>query len=190
MIKLIIAVDRANTIGWSSGDLPWVSPQDMRHFRELTTGGTVVMGHKTFVSLKRPDGLPNRRNIVLTKKPYSEIKGTTGDNVEIISSLDWIIAHQARLGDVKVDDLWIIGGAQVYAEVIRRKIVDEIYLTQVHTNSGADVTMPDDIDLFNWKLFVLRQRELGVNWDMDDMQQPTVVLPSHGLTFLHFTKLK
>lgn len=192
-VKMILAVDRGGAIGWSDGRLPWKIPADMKRFKELTTGHTVIMGHNTFKSLNMKDGLPNRRNIVLSRKPYSELQGMTGDNVEIVSSFDWIIAHQKCLGcEDKVGDVWIIGGAQVYAEALKRKIVDEIYLTQVHTTSGGDVTLPEQLDMYNWKLFVIRQRAIdtNVNWDMDDIHQPTVVMPSPGITFLHFTKLK
>ena len=142
-LKMIVAADRGNAIGWSDGRLPWALKSDMRRFKELTSGHDIVMGRMTYLSLGLPNGLPNRRNVVLTKQPYSEVRGQFGD-VEIISSFDWIRAHQACLG-CQPPDLWIIGGAKVYAEALEKQIVDEIYFTQVEANSGADVTLPFDL---------------------------------------------
>lgn len=164
MIKMIVAVDQGNAIGWSDGRLPWKIPGDMKRFKELTTGGTVVMGWNTFKSLNRKDGLPNRRNVVLTKRPYSELKDQTGDTIEIISSFDWILAHQKCLG-CQSTDLWIIGGAQTYEEALDRGIVDRIYLTLVHTDSGADVRFKK-YDLAAWKLFALREATDGKMWSI------------------------
>lgn len=179
-IKMIIAVDQGNSIGWSDGRLPWKIPPDMQRFKDLTTGHIVMMGRTTYQSLKRPDGLPNRRNVVLTRRPYSEVRGQFG-NVDIISSLDWINGESQR-GKV----IWIIGGAQVYAEAIEKKIVDEIYLTQVHTLSGGDVILP--IDLFSWKLFVLRERARGVNWDTTFDWDVPVPPSSPKISYITFKK--
>jgi dihydrofolate reductase len=171
MLKMIVAVDRGNAIGWKDGRLPWKIPGDMARFKELTTGGTVVMGWNTFESLGRPNGLPNRRNIVMTRKPYGEIRGKSGDKIDIISSFDWVQASQACLGRT-APDVWLIGGANVYAQALELKMVDEIYLTLVDENSGGDVILP--FDLSAWKLFVLQQAKIGVKWyltEMSDRQQ-------------------
>lgn len=206
MIKMILAVDRGNSIGWKDGHLPWKIPADMKRFKELTTGGTIVMGWSTYMSLGRPDGLPNRKNLVLTRKPYSEIRGQFG-NVDIISNLDYVqrLNDQCAMGvgcetgtcfaeahktpeQCPLDkDIWIVGGASVYDEVIDRKMVDEIYLTVVHANSGADVTLKHDFSA--WKHFVLQQQQNGVYWDLIDIQTPTVVQPSPGITFVTLKKL-
>ena len=63
-VKMILAVDEGNAIGWDDGSLPWKIPADMKRFKELTTGHDVLMGWKTFISLRRPHGLPNRTNAV------------------------------------------------------------------------------------------------------------------------------
>lgn len=185
-IKMIVAVDRGNAIGWCSGDLPWKIPADMKRFKELTTGGTVVMGWNTFMSLKRPNGLPNRRNIVMTRKPYSEIRGKTGDQIDIWSSLDFLTESQRFLGTPPpgaIPDYWLIGGANVYDQAIKAKCVDEIYLTLVDTNSGGDVTLP--FDLAAWKLFILQQDKNGVQWFLDSMSDPQHT--DDGLTFTFLT---
>lgn len=157
MIRIIIAVDQGNAIGWSDGDLAYTGlKQDMKRFKELTTGGTVVMGFNTFKSLKRPNGLPNRRNIVLTSKSPSETEGIFGPNVEVVSSLDWLQAHQTN-GGWATEDLWIIGGKSIYEQALRLDMVDEMYITLIHASCEADVVL--DIDLATWKLFVLRNRQ-------------------------------
>lgn len=187
MIRMIVAADRNNAIGWDTGHLPWKIPADMKRFKELTTGGTVVMGWNTFESLKRPNGLPNRKNIVLTRKPYSEIRGKSGDNIDIISSFDWIVAHQACLGCTP-PDLWLIGGANVYAQAIEKKLVDEIYLTIVDTTSRANVVLP--FDLVSWKLFVLRQAKVGVEWYLDSISDPQCTEDGTFFTFVTLKRIK
>jgi dihydrofolate reductase len=190
-VKLIIAVDAGNAIGWSDGRLPWKIPYDMKRFKELTMNSTVVMGRTTYLSLGRRDGLPNRRNVVLTRRPYSEVREQFG-NVEIISSLDWVEQHsEAQRRTVagtpnEQSDIWIIGGASVYAEAIKRQMVDELHVTFVHVNSGADVTLP--FDLVAWKLFILHERKLGIEWECVEHLRPTVVHPSPGIDIMVFRK--
>lgn len=163
-IKLSVAVDQGGAIGWSDGRMPWRLPADMKRFKELTTGSTVVMGFNTFKSIGRPQGLPNRRNIVVTRKPWSEAR-THFDpscDVDVISSLDW-------LRTTSICSLWIIGGASVYEEALSKDMVDEIYLTLVHTDSGADVRMTTD--LVAWKRFVITQRANGINWEAEPISR-------------------
>ena len=184
-IKLIVAVDQGNSIGFSNGTLPWKIAPDMQRFKNLTMGHDVLMGRTTYQSLNRPNGLPNRRNIVLTRRPYSEVRGQFGE-VDIISSFDWVRAHQACLG-CEPPDLWVIGGAQVYKEALDLKLVDELYVTLVHTISGGDVTFP--YDLYGWKLFVLRQRKIGVNWDLVSTETPPVPPNCPAITFMNFRRI-
>lgn len=135
-IKLIVAVDKQNAIGNADGTLPWKSSTDLTKFKDLTNGHDVLMGRKTFDSLNRKNGLPNRRNIVLTNQ-YRE----GNKDVTYIDSLDWIKYHPAYKSDNELI-LWVIGGATVYAQMLERGWVDEIYLTQVHIATGAPVRFP------------------------------------------------
>lgn len=180
MIKMILAVDNGNAIGWCDGRLPWKIPYDMKRFKELTTGHVVVMGFNTFKSLGRPEGLPNRQNIVLTRKNPLEALKHIGGTVEVISSLEYLQRFKTS------KDVWIIGGASVYAEALERQLVDELHVTFVHTNSGADVTL--SFELTAWKLFVLQQRKLGLNWEVIEHLRPTVVEPSPGIDIMVFRK--
>ena len=176
-VSLIVAVDRGNAIGWKDGRLPWKIPVDMKRFKELTTGGTVVMGWSTYKSLGRIDGLPNRKNLVLTRRTYPEIRGQFG-NVDIISSLDYVL---------RLEDPWIIGGASVYDQALEAGLVDEIYLTLVDESSGADVTLKHD--LAAWKLFMLQQAKLGILWHAE-VEYPHTEDTSPNITFVTLRKLK
>lgn len=196
MIKLILAVDRGNAIGWSSGWLPWKLPADMRRFKELTTGGIVVMGLNTFKSLRLVTGLPNRKNYVLTRS-QAEV-----GQVEVLRDLAGVRALDTCNMGMGCDevgrcfaksqsqpeicgrrDIWIIGGAQVYDQAIDEKLVDEIYLTLVDADSGADVKPKHDFSA--WKLFVLEQQKEGVYWDLEDFE---VVEGSPALTFIRLVR--
>lgn len=158
MINMIVAADIGNAIGNSDGSLPWRLPADMARFKSLTSGHTVVMGRTTYQSLNMPNGLPNRKNIVLTRQPYSEVRGSFGE-VDIISSLDYCRPWNMDTHD----SCWIIGGAQVYGEAIQKAIVDRIFFTQVNATSSGDVVLP--FDLYAWKLFIIRQRAIGIIWE-------------------------
>jgi dihydrofolate reductase len=169
---MILAIDHGGAIGWSDGRLPWKLSADMKRFKELTTGGTVVMGRTTYLSLGLPNGLPNRRNIVLSRRPYSEIRGQIASDVVIISSLDWVkrqseiaAARAAEEWQDEIKPIWIIGGKSVYEEALKKDMVSEIHMTLVHTVSNADIQM--DTDLVAWKRFILTERKRGVNWEAE-----------------------
>jgi dihydrofolate reductase len=103
MIIGIVAVDQNGAIG-KGGTLPWHYSADMKFFKETTTGNACVMGHKTWLTLKRP--LPNRLNIVLSRQPNLE----TPDGVVVLNQVADVLSL-AR--DLK-GDLFVIGGEQVY----------------------------------------------------------------------------
>ena len=128
-IIIIAAIDRAGAIGYKNQLLFHVSA-DLKRFKELTTGYTVIMGRHTFESLPK-GALPNRRNIVLSSNSELVLP-----NVEIFSSLELAIAHCSD--DEK---LFIIGGAKVYKQAIER--ADKLYLTEIDTVApNADVYFP------------------------------------------------
>ena len=206
MIRMILAVDSGSAIGWKDGRLPWKIPTDMKRFKELTTGSTVVMGWSTYKSLGRADGLPNRKNLVLTRRPYSEIRGQFG-NVDIISSLDYVKrlnehctmgmgcesagACFAEVHDTPEQcplnqDIWIIGGASVYDQALDAGLVDEIYLTLVDETSGADVCMK--YDMAAWKTFMLQQQKQGIIWNAE-LEYPHVE-SGPSITYVTMRKFK
>lgn len=141
MIKLIVAIDENGNIG-NNDQLPWYSPTDLKRFKTLTTGGAVVMGRKTWESLGRRAGLPNRLNIVLTSAPKNIPVST---NVCAIETCDWLMLDgvKALVGE---RDVWIIGGAQIYQRVLEMGIVDQIYLTRIHGTFQANIAFPYTIE--------------------------------------------
>lgn len=130
MISIISAIGKNNEIG-RKNDLLWSLPADMKHFKETTSGHTVIMGQKTFESIGRP--LPNRRNIVLTKDRNFKPEG-----VEIIYSPEKIIKISRTLLD---KNIFIIGGGMIYKLFIEK--ADKLYITHVDAEfPDADTYFP------------------------------------------------
>jgi len=114
-LTLIVAMDAQRGIGVDN-KLPWHLPEDLAHFKRLTSGHPIIMGRKTFDSIGR--ALPNRRNIVVTRNPDWRHEG-----VEAVGSLE------AAIGLVGAAPAFIIGGAQIFAEsmqLARRMEITEI----------------------------------------------------------------
>ena len=127
-LTIIAAASINNVIGFDN-KLIWNIPKDLKRFKELTQGHSVIMGRKTFESLPSP--LPNRRNIVVTRnKEYSP------EGIEVFSSVEDAI-------DVCKDDLqpFIIGGGEIYSQTIN--LVDKIELTRVYKDYQGDTFFPD-----------------------------------------------
>jgi len=128
-ITIIAAVARNRAIGFENKLIYWL-PNDLKRFKQLTTGNTIIMGRNTFMSLPK-GALPNRRNIVLSTT-VSTIEGC-----DVYRSLDEALQH------CNADDhIYIIGGASVYSEAISR--ADRLCLTEVYdTPAQADTFFPD-----------------------------------------------
>ncbi len=134
VIQLVAAVARNGVIG-DGGDLIWRIPEDLAHFRRVTTGCPVVMGRRTWLSLPprfRP--LPGRRNIVLTRQP-----GWQADGAEVARSLPEALALAA---DPQPDSgrICVIGGAEVYACAL--PMADELVLTEIDRDFTGDARFP------------------------------------------------
>ena len=128
-ITIIAAVARNRAIGFENKLIYWL-PNDLKRFKQLTTGNTIIMGRNTFMSLPK-GALPNRRNIVLSTT-VSTIEGC-----DVYRSLDEALQH-CNAGD----HIYIIGGASVYNEAISR--ADRLCLTEVYdTPAQADTFFPD-----------------------------------------------
>ena len=128
-ISIIAAVARNRAIGKDNKLIYWL-PNDLKRFKALTTGHTIIMGRKTFESLPK-GALPNRRNVVLSRSRH-DFPGC-----ETFSSLDEALKHCSP-----DEDIYIIGGAQVYEQVIR--MADRLCLTEVNdTPDGADAFFPE-----------------------------------------------
>ncbi len=125
-ITLIVAVDAAGGIG-ADNKMPWHLPEDLAHFKRLTSGHPIVMGRKTFDSIGR--ALPNRRNIVVTRNADLQ-----HDGVERAASLHEALA---LCGETPV---FVIGGGQIFAEAL--PLAQTIELTQIDRDFGCDTFFP------------------------------------------------
>ncbi|MFY8090638.1 MAG: dihydrofolate reductase [Chitinophagaceae bacterium] len=130
-INLIVAASTNNAIG-KNNDLLWHLPQDMQFFKQTTWGMPVIMGRKTFESLKGKP-LNGRLNIVLTKQKNFEAKeAIVVENLE-----DALFVAQQHL----YKQVFIIGGGDIYKQTIKK--ASTIYLTRVHTIIDGDVFFPE-----------------------------------------------
>jgi len=129
MISIIVAIAANGAIG-ANNNLLWSLPNDMKRFRELTTGHTVIMGRKTYESLPK-GALPNRTNVVITRNTQASFK-----DCEIYDQLNEAIRrHQHE------DEIFIIGGAAIYEQSIA--LADKLYITLIHNAfDDADVFFP------------------------------------------------
>lgn len=129
MINIIAAVARNRAIGYENKLLYWL-PNDLKRFKSLTTGHTIIMGRRTFESLPK-GALPNRRNIVISRS-VKELP-----NCDCYSSLEEALAHCA-----KDEDVYIIGGGSIYNQAI--EFADRLYLTEIDdTPKNADTYFPE-----------------------------------------------
>jgi len=140
ILSIISAVGKNNEIGMKN-ELLWNLPADMKHFKETTSGHTIIMGQKTFESIGRP--LLNRRNIILTKDESFKQEG-----VEIVYSVEKLLELLEKT-EGKNNECFIIGGGQIYKLFI--DIADKLYITHVEeTFPNADTFFPV-IDMTRWK---------------------------------------
>jgi dihydrofolate reductase len=132
-IVLVVAVAQNGVIG-RDGDLPWRLPSDLKRFKQLTLGKPVVMGRKTWDSIGRP--LPGRPNIVVTRDASFAAPGAT-----VVSSLDEGLAVAQREAEaLGVDEICVIGGGQIYAQVFDR--ADILHVTRVEADVAGDTRFP------------------------------------------------
>lgn len=129
MISIIVAINKNNGIGYKNELLYWL-PNDLKRFKSLTTGHTIIMGRKTFESLPK-GALPNRRNIVLSSRDV------TFPGAECFHSLQ--DALDACKGE---EEIFIIGGASLYKEAVA--VADRLYITEIEdAEKEADAFFPE-----------------------------------------------
>ncbi|MAG91893.1 type 3 dihydrofolate reductase [Candidatus Woesearchaeota archaeon] len=127
MISLIAAMGRNRVIG-KDNSLPWKLPEDMKRFKELTSGKTVIMGRKTFESIGRP--LPNRKNIIITRDQNYKAEGC-------------IVVHSVEdaLKNADNNEVMVIGGAQIYDLFLSK--ANKMYLTLIDHDFEGDAYFPE-----------------------------------------------
>jgi dihydrofolate reductase len=135
-VVMVAAVADNGVIG-QGGDIPWSLPADLKHFRETTTGNTVVMGRSTYDSIGHP--LPYRTNIVVTRQ-----SDWSAEHVFVAHSVEEAIERGREFDG----DIMVIGGGHVYADALRH--ADTQVLTEVHVSPEGDTHYPD-FDREEWR---------------------------------------
>lgn len=158
MITIIVAYDEDRAIG-KNGKIPWHLPEDFKHFKKMTTGNPCIMGRKSWDSLPemyRP--LPNRPNIVVTRNMFDfhekSIKRQyphLGDKQKVFSFLDHAPIHVTDSVEEGISfanfayedkEIFIIGGGEIYKQVIEKGLANRVVATEVKYRSGGDVFFP------------------------------------------------
>ncbi len=138
MISIIVALARNRAIGLN-GNLIWHLSADLKYFKRVTTGHTVIMGYKTFLSLPNQRALPNRRNIIISSHLEQAPEG-------------FELAHSIQEAVNMVHDeeeTFVIGGGSIYEQFLPH--ADKLYLTRIDKEFEADTYFPY-IDFDEWNL--------------------------------------
>lgn len=143
---MIAAVARNGVIG-NDNDLPaWNIPADMQHFRKTTSGHPVIMGRKTYESFRNMNGgkgLPNRTNIVITRKDWSEFNSSlviAESPEDALFKVDAALYASSEDGADPKAEIFIIGGAEIYKEFMPK--ADRLIITRVHGDFEGDTIFP------------------------------------------------
>ncbi len=132
----IIAAMSANRVIGINNSMPWKLPEDLKYFKNLTLGKSIIMGRKTFESIGRP--LPSRENIVVTRRENYQAQ-----SVKVAHSLKEAIELAEN------PEIFIIGGAEIYKQSL--PLVETVYLTLIEKNFDGDAYFPE-LDLKVWQL--------------------------------------
>ena len=140
-ITLVAAIASNNVIG-KENSLPWNIPEDLKRFKQMTSGHTILMGRKTFDSIGRP--LPNRQNIVMTKDENFEQEG-----IKVINDFD----EALELIKESNEDVFVIGGSKIYE--LFEPVADSLAITRILKDFEGDAFFPD----INWDLWQIEKEE-------------------------------
>lgn len=128
-MNIILAADRNWAIG-KDNELLIHLPGDLKYFKRMTTGKTVIMGRKTLESLPGGKPLPNRRNIILTRSADFKVSGA-----EVLNSVEDVL-HLIKSGNLESDEAFVIGGADIYKQMM--PYCDKFYITRIDAELPAD----------------------------------------------------
>jgi dihydrofolate reductase len=157
-ISIIAALGKHRELG-NKNELLWRIPDDLKRFKTLTMGHAIIMGGNTFISIGKP--LPGRTNIVATRVPLSHTEGTI-----VVDSIEDAIA---RAKAVEEEEIFVIGGAQIYAASL--PFADLLHLTLIDDEKEGDVFFPAYEDRFTKKTFE-ESRELdGLKYRWVDLER-------------------
>lgn len=160
MLSIIVATSLNHVIG-KNNELPWHISEDLKRFKKITTGHPIIMGRKTYESIGRP--LPNRRNMVITRNPDLTIEG-----VEVIHHLSEV---EKLISDS--EEVFIIGGAEIYQQALASQSITKIYLTLVHQDIEGDAFFKDDwkSDFHEIEKSDLYENSSGIKFQFIDYQR-------------------
>jgi dihydrofolate reductase len=145
-ISIIVAIAENRAIG-KDNRLLWHLSDDLKRFKKLTTGHTLILGRNTFLSL--PGGaLPNRRHIVI-----SDVPGESFEGCEMARSIE----EAVKLAGTE-DECFVIGGGMIYRQFL--PLAGKLYLTRVHQSFEADTFFPE-IDFSKWKAVYSEKVDAG-----------------------------
>lgn len=147
----IVATAENRAIG-HAGAIPWHIPEDFKFFKAVTTGHAMIMGRKTFESIGRP--LPGRLSIVVTRQKNFVAAGTEMAPVEVVGSIDAATALAARVAERWGREVFVIGGAEIYAATL--PLADKVHQTLVPKRVEGDAFYPElpegEFDLVSTRL--------------------------------------
>ncbi len=158
-ISMIAAIASGNRALGKNNELIYHIHEDLQRFKKLTSGHVIIMGRKTFESIGKP--LPNRTNIVISRDPSYSAEG-----IIVVHSLDE--ALRFAQGKPSNNEVFIIGGGQIYEEAINR--ADKLYLTVVEGSSDADTFFPDYSD-FKRVVFEEAHESDGLKYKFLDLER-------------------
>lgn len=151
-VSFVVAIADNGVIG-RDNDLPWRLSGDMAFFKRVTMGKPVIMGRKTWESLPRKP-LPGRPNIVVTREAAYRAEGA-----EVVTSAEAALVRGRELaGQCDVDEIAVIGGAQLFAETFDH--ATRLYITEVHAEPEGDVSFPA-FDAARWVEVSRERHEAG-----------------------------
>jgi dihydrofolate reductase len=171
--NMILAAAENGVIG-DQNDIPWDIPEDLKRFRELTSGNIVIMGRLTLLSIIDRIGkpLPGRFNIVLSKDNFHELAAMCKEkgfkNVFIVPDLKHAYELAETIAPHWGDRAWVIGGASIYKQARELDIIDEVYLTRVYgVLIGDAIVEIEKLRSGRWNLRMLEiYGDLGYNYEI------------------------
>jgi len=146
-ISIIAAVATNGVIG-RQGQLPWHLSTDLKRFKQLTMGHTMIMGRRTWESIGRP--LPGRRTVVVTRQSDYDVP----DGVRTAPSFDDALDIAEAAGE---NDVFVVGGAEIYQEAFPQ--ADRLFFTEVAADVEGDTYFPVNFDTFEWDSWVTTETE-------------------------------
>ena len=162
MLSIIVAKASNDVIG-GDNKLLWHISEDLKRFKEITSGHTIIMGRKTFESL--PKVLPNRHHIIITRAKNFKVDS---ESVSIINDISDVIS---KFKDTE-EEVFVIGGGEIYKSLI--PYTKKLYLTRVYKDSEGDTTFPsinyDDWTVINKSEIKVNEKD-NLNYDFIDLEK-------------------